>query len=238
MIYKLTSIKPLIAKVYRDLNLQEESRWVDMIEWAAEALEHIGSYPQFKRKTEEVTIENHIGTLPCDFFKLEAVAFNNPISHSQLKPHSGSFDFNYDISDVADGINNSKVENGYTIDNCYIKTNFSEGTVTISYLAFYVDEDGFPMIPDDVSYREAIFRYIIMKLYFADYLTGKINPNIYRDMENEWHRYCMQARANANMPDLQQLESIKEMWVRLIPDIRQGGAFFKDLNYRERLRHK
>ena len=46
MIYKLTSVKSVIAKVFTDLDLQEETHRVsDMIEWAGEALEKIGAFP-------------------------------------------------------------------------------------------------------------------------------------------------------------------------------------------------
>ena len=51
MIYKLTSVKSVIAKVFTDLDLKEgDHRLSDMIEWAGEALEKIGSFPQFTQK--------------------------------------------------------------------------------------------------------------------------------------------------------------------------------------------
>ena len=38
MIDKYTSVREVIAKIYRDLHLEDESRWEDMIEWIGEAM--------------------------------------------------------------------------------------------------------------------------------------------------------------------------------------------------------
>lgn len=236
MVYKFTTIKEVIAKVYRDLNLSEEGRWQDMVEWAAEAIEHIGAYPQYIRKTVDITIENHRGLLPCDFVKLETAATKNG---NWLKPSQSAFDFNYGKSATADLLNNGMWEDAYTIDNCWMKVNFLEGTVTISYMAVRTDEDGFPMVPDDVSYKEALYWYIVSKLYYPDYLRGTMAQYVYRDIENNWQRYCSQARGNAYMPDLNELESIKQMWVRLLPSINNHSLdFFRESNNRERLKHR
>ena len=60
MIEKFVSIKNVISKVYRDLHLEDESRFQDMIEWSAEAMEQIGSFSQYEHKAEtfEVNSDN------------------------------------------------------------------------------------------------------------------------------------------------------------------------------------
>ena len=48
-IYKTTSIKRVIAKVFSDLDLQEEShRVADFLGWGFEALEKIGAFNSFQ----------------------------------------------------------------------------------------------------------------------------------------------------------------------------------------------
>ena len=48
MVYNLTSVNRVIAKVFTDLQLQEgDHRVSDMIEYAGEALEKIGGFPMF-----------------------------------------------------------------------------------------------------------------------------------------------------------------------------------------------
>lgn len=50
---KTISLKQIIAKVYRDLQLKEEDNFIDFIEWGAEALEQIGVFEQLTTKVTE-----------------------------------------------------------------------------------------------------------------------------------------------------------------------------------------
>lgn len=121
----------------------------------------------------------------------------------------------------------------YWVNNHHIKLNFREGTIFIAYLGIPVDEDGFPLIPDDISYREALYRYITMKLMYPSYLQGKLRDRQWDEMVQSWHNYCAQARGVANMPDIGQLENIKNMWVRLIPEINNFDSFFNNISTQE-----
>ena len=83
MIYKTTSVKRVIAKVFTDLDLQEgEHRISDMIEWAGEALEKIGAFPQFINKVSGkdglplLEVSNYQTSLPCDFYRLIQIYYS------------------------------------------------------------------------------------------------------------------------------------------------------------------
>ena len=83
MLYKTTSVKRVIAKVFTDLDLQEgEHRVADMIEWAGEALEKIGAFPFFINKvtgtdgSPYLEVFNYQAKLPCDFHSLIQVSFS------------------------------------------------------------------------------------------------------------------------------------------------------------------
>lgn len=82
MIYNLTSVKRVIAKVFTDLNLQEgDHRITDMIEWAGEALEKIGGFPTLINKVSGkdglplLEISNYQTKLPCDFHNLIQIGY-------------------------------------------------------------------------------------------------------------------------------------------------------------------
>lgn len=129
----------------------------------------------------------------------------------------------------------SSLTHTYWINPHHLKTDIESGIVFIAYLAIPSDESGFPLIPDDISYREALYRYITMKLMYPQYLQGKLRDIQWKEMVDNWHYYCKQARGTANMPDTGQLENIKNMWVRLIPNINQFDSFFNNLNNQENL---
>jgi hypothetical protein len=129
---------------------------------------------------------------------------------------------------------NASHEHTYIIDNGYIKTSFESGTLCISYKAFPIDEDCYPLVPDDISYKEAMFWYIYKKLLLS-YPKFKNNGINYTFADEQWKYYCTQARNSANYPDIDKYESFMNQWVRLIPNINRHQSLFEDLNYREDL---
>ena len=60
----------------------------------------------------------------------------------------------------------------YVVTPGYIKTTLKTGYLMLSYQAVPVDSDGYPMIPDNESFEEAIYWYINMKLTYPDWKNG------------------------------------------------------------------
>lgn len=114
----------------------------------------------------------------------------------------------------------------YSTKPGYITVNVPCGWVKISYHAIITDEDSMPMIPDNPSYFEAIFWYVAMKLSYPKYLKGQLNQNIYYDMKNSWNFYRRQAYAEAMMPGVDEIESIKNDWHKLYTEFDDHDTFF------------
>ena len=128
----------------------------------------------------------------------------------------------------------SNAADSYIIDNDYIKTSFKSGAVCLTYMAFPVDEECFPLVPDDISYKEALFWYIFKQLLLGGF--DKPNNRIdYSFADQKWNKYCSQARANANFPNIDKMNSFMNQWVRLIPDVNQHSVMFESLGDRENL---
>jgi hypothetical protein len=230
MIEKYTSIQEVISKVYRDLALEDESRWEDMIEWSAEAMEQIGAYQQYVHKAVEEEVSNYRLALPCDFHKLVGIEFNG----DNLKMLTGNYDTMHRTQEQIDRLKASS-HYGYTINDAWLNFNFEKGDINLAYIAVKTDEDGFPMIPDNVSYKEAIEKYIVMKLNYPKFVMETINPNTWDRIVNDWHWFCSQARGKANMPNADQMETIKNMWNRLKPMMNEHRLFFNKLGNTERI---
>jgi len=129
---------------------------------------------------------------------------------------------------------NINYEDTYIIDNDYIKTSFESGKICLSYMAFPTDEDCYPLVPDDISFSEALFWYIYKKILLSrpDFKKNGVN---YSFAEQQWKYYCTQARNAANYPDIDRYESFMNQWVRLIPNINRHDVGFEQLNTREDL---
>ena len=252
MIYKYTSIKRVISKVFSDLDLQENThRVLDFIEWSGEALKKIGAFPQMITKTlgkEDLPllkIYDYQAKLPSDLHTINQVAHART-SHGpfeSMRYATGSFSSNHEITNVIEDSSDkhSSTEHGtilsydlvYNIQGGYIKTNLRDGYLMISYQAIPVDGDGFPLIPDDESFLEALYWYINMKLLYPEFRSGQVRDAIYYDAKSSWNYYRKQAYGNAMMPDGDQLESIKNVWNRLIPDINANKTFFSKTGQQE-----
>jgi hypothetical protein len=97
-----------------------------------------------------------------------------------------------------------------------ITTAFRHGMIRVKYLAIPIDQKGFPMIPDDVSFRTALFWYCanMIGIGYPEKLKNPLMKDI-QYTDNQWQFYCGQARANANAPDLSMTERIKNNFYRL-----------------------
>ena len=101
-------------------------------------------------------------------------------------------------------------------------------------MAFPTDEDCYPLVPDDISFKEAMFWYIYKKILLSN-PTFKNNGIKYDMAEQQWKQYCTQARNAANYPDIDRYESFMNQWVRLIPNVNRHDLGFEQMNTREDL---
>ena len=108
----------------------------------------------------------------------------------------------------------------------YVMTNVPRGYIKISYYAIYTDEDSMPMIPDLESYKEAIYWYVTMKLMYPKKLKGQISQGDYYDIRNSYNFYRKQAYAEAMMPGPDEIESIKNTYHKLYPEMNDHDTFF------------
>lgn len=129
----------------------------------------------------------------------------------------------------------SGVQYAYKLDHGYIFTNFKDGYVQISYRGFPIDNNGFPLIPDDPKFKEALKYYIIYKI---DWKNWRINPSpqnksIVNDSEQKYLFYVGAARNKSHIPSVDKMEAIKNMWLRTNPKINEHKNGFKTLNVQE-----
>jgi hypothetical protein len=98
---------------------------------------------------------------------------------------------------------------------------------TITYLAFKLDEQGFPLIPDHVSYFDALFWKVASMLAMRDELPNKKMD--YEYCRQKWNFYCRQARAKMNELSEQEKALFARSFLTLSVDINQYPNF-KDIS--------
>jgi|SRR5882757_372889 len=252
MIYSgiTTSVKTVIAKVYRDLQIQEEESFIDFVEWSAEALEKIGTFNQLEAKPATVEIHNYKGVLPDGFVYPIIVSHNNhpilPTSNAseepikidintyppRYSPYPEKYENATFVADSGFEKNRSMADQKitYNISNGYIKVGFPSGKLKIVFACLPLDCDGLPLIPDYVEFKEAVYWYINMKYSYAQWRRGSLPDRVYMDAEKSWHWYCQQAANKARIPDLPMMESMKRSYLSLKPRINEFMTSFNNLN--------
>jgi hypothetical protein len=123
----------------------------------------------------------------------------------------------------------------YVVNGGYIKCNRRSGYLMVVYQAIPLDEAGYPLIPDNASFLDAIYWYIVMKLYYPEWKQGTIRDAVYYDARRSWNYYCKQAYGNALMPNHDEMEAIKNTWIRLIPDMESHKTFYTKQGQREQI---
>lgn len=123
----------------------------------------------------------------------------------------------------------------YYIEKDRIKTSFKEGKVCLSYTGFATDADCYPLIPDDISYKEATFWYVYKQMLLGGVHDSSKNGIDYNFADQKWKYYCTQARNDAKYPDIDRYESFMNQWVRLVPRINVHDDGFETLGDRENL---
>jgi len=109
-----------------------------------------------------------------------------------------------------------------------------DGCIDLHYLKMPVDEEGYPMIPDDPTYIDALFWNITSKLAMRGELKNK--DLTYQYCNAQWLFYCGSARAEGYMPDLQQMQSRANDFRKMHYDTNPLRNKFRDLGVQQELR--
>ena len=235
MINKFISINTIFAKIYRDLNLNYEISETNVIEWCAEALSLIGAYSQYEQITTYLDVNEHNKSkLPCGFEKLVDINYCGTPLYWNTNTNRHNFECsNCKIPDYCGCGNTFYINNNYI----FYDIPLSEGDkkIELTYLGIPTDENGYPLVPDNIYFIKALTAYVVFMLDKQEWRKGKIADKVYYDSEKDWLFYVNSAKAAANMPNIAQLENIKNTLRRLIPVTNDYSTGFKRFNKQEKL---
>jgi hypothetical protein len=126
--------------------------------------------------------------------------------------------------------------NTYKFNGNYIYTSFSHGTIDIAYDGILLDEEGFPMIPNDPSVEKAIENYIKSQYLGIMADMGKDVRYACEHAEKEYCWYVGKSQANASNMSLDKRESLSNTMNRLILNEKQSKTFYRNMGHPERIR--
>ncbi len=189
----------------------------------------VGIPKMFQEKSAIVNIKEYRGMLPCDLYKIIQVRRYGCGTYNEVFRYSND---SFHLSDVKQ----NSYDLTYKLQNNIIFTSMKEGDIEIMYNAFVVDEDGYPMIPDDAAFINALELYI--KKYYFEILfdLGKIQQGVLQNVQQQYTWAVGQATTSLLMPSIDEMESIANSINTLIPRVSEHSRGFINMGVKEKLR--
>lgn len=167
------------------------------VDYAVHFIRIVGMPKMSTEKTETVKINNYRALLPDDYYAIIKVLNsknNTPLVHSST----------------------GDTDNSYKIQGNIIYSSLREGELKVSYKALLVDEDGYPMIPDNSSFIKALELYIKKQYFTILFDLGKINIQVLNNTQQEYAWYVGQCQSDLVRPTLDEMKSITNMWNNIV----------------------
>jgi hypothetical protein len=120
-------------------------------------------------------------------------------------------------------------ENTYTMNGNYIFTSFQDGFCLMSYLAIPTDDEGFPLVPGDEWWMNAVKWEISYKIATKMWLADNMARDKKEFFERERDWYVAQAVNKSKIMSPDEMESWKNDWLRTIPKVNHHSNFFRNM---------
>lgn len=230
MINGFISVKTILAKLYRDLGTNKEINESDVIEWVSEVLLKVGAYSQFTEVSKCLDLIDGKACLPSGLYRMVDIMYNN----QPLAWATNTMANNYQCEGCK--IPSCCTQHTFYISNNYLITDIPSNEsqkICIVYIGVPIDDEGYPMIPDDVYYAEACAKYATYMLDYQDWRKGQLPDKVFQKSEQDYLFYINSARGAANMPGVAQMENLKNILVRMIPRQNLYNKHFKGIGNQE-----
>lgn len=201
------------------------------INYVVHFLRIVGVPNIFEEKTACINIEEYRGELPCDFYEMNQVRLYKEDGGKSMAFRYATDSFHYSPNKIESNYND--IELTYKIQNTMIYTSMKEGTIEISYKAMMVDKEGYPLIPDNSSFIQALELYIKKQVFTILFDQGKISPAVLQNTQQEYAWYVAQAKSDLTIPTIDQMESISNMWTQLLQRNNEHVRGFRNTGARE-----
>lgn len=200
----------------RDLTLEQ------VVDYAYKFLKIVGCNKLFIEKVNTIHVFEYRAALPCDFIEVIQVKGKHGEEYRSTTDNF-HMDHRKDWS----------LDNTYKIQGNVIFISKDHDILTISYKAMALDEDGFPMLPDNSSFIMALELFIKREMFTILFDLGKINFNVLQNTQQQYSWYVGQAQTSLIKPTADEMESFTRMWNTLLPRTKEHRTGFVNLSSQE-----
>lgn len=234
-----TNIRRILDRIKRKKMLKDIP-FETAVEHTVDFLELLGCPALYDEKTAVIQVRNWRGQLPCDFHAIrqvrvapsqEKVMWREFIGTSPAFRASGD---SFHMSEFKPGF---PIDLTYQIQGMVIFTSTRDMDIEIAYEAFAVDEEGYPLLPDNASFLRGLEAYIKMKWFEDLFDEGKLSQAV---MERTDREYCWavgDAEAEFGRLTVDEAETLFNSFKTMLPRSREHSRGFATNGMREIWKH-
>lgn len=199
------------------------------VNYSVDFIRIVGCPRVFEEKTLKLEVKDYRAMLPCDFHRMIQV-------RTCACGRTATFRYSTDSFHMSENKHCNLPDLTYKIQGQVIFTSIRDGEIEIAYEAISVDEEGYPLIPENASFVRALELYIKKQCFTIQFDLGKITPQVYNNVCQEYAWAVGQAQNELVKPSIDQMQAIANSWNTLIPRVTSHASGFVTDGTMERIK--
>ena len=218
-----TNIRRILDRVMRHPMLRDIP-FETAVEYTVDFISLMGTPALYDEKTAIVKVKDWQGELPCDFVEMIQVRVA-PKQHCRRWDNCGVIAATptYRYSGGSFHMSNFKPntwrtgEFTYKTQGMVIFTSTKDLDVEIAYRGFAVDDEGYPLLPDNTSFLRGLENYIKVQWFTILFDMGKISHQVLYNAQQEYAWAAGDAQSEFSRLDLDKAETLFNSFKTLLP---------------------
>jgi hypothetical protein len=229
---KMVSIGQIMYKVLRN-PLCNDLSYEQCAEYALEYLKLIGAPLSLESIVSDppIEIENHKALLPNNIFNIRGVRYMG----EEICKKGKGIPMVYGSGIYKNELDGCDTNYSYVVNACVIQTSVKEGFLEVSYTAVAQDKEGYPLIPDNESFKKGLEYYVLHLHLEPLWMMGKIQDKVFQYIEQKRHFYTGQASTSLMVKNLDHLETMMSSVNRMIIDRNPQQSSYNNFGIKEQL---
>lgn len=215
---KTTTIRRLTDRIRRH-PLLEDIPFETVIDYLVDFIQIVGVPALFEEKTARLEVKDYRSALPCDYISMIQVRTDKPVGGNEDNRHHIAYRYSTDsfhLSQDKPHVGRHGTDLTYKIQGSVIYTSTKEDPIEIAYNAMAVDDEGFPLVPDNPSFMRAFEAYVKKQRFTILFDLGKIQPAVLQQALQDYAFYVGDCETEFQRLSLDKAESLFNSWNTLL----------------------
>lgn len=229
---KWTNLRLIADRIQRD-PIFEGVAFETIVDYFIEFINIIGMPELFSESISiptEIEFTDYRFKLPDDFVSEIMITIDGHPVRAASDVYASYY------NDIDKTHNNGVLDNvsdlTYRIKGDYVYISQREGKAILVYRFITVDEDGFPLLPDDSVFIKALQRYIELEYIKILFRAGKANRDVLTLAQQDYAWAVGSYESHARRLSIGSMETISRMFRSIIGRSNEFNSRFKNLGIR------